>query len=139
MDGLWINSVLIMMMIAISFGPVSFRRRISAPRQSPMVTIAIPTFNRARHLRHCIKSALAQTYGNFEVLVSNNASTDTTHEVLNEFSDERLRYCPAAEQYWTTAELECLSRQCKGRLRRFFLSDDDRVSPFMICSYRRCP
>ena len=44
----------------------------------PLVTIAIPTFNRAALLRGCVQSALSQTYTNIEVLVSNNASTDDT-------------------------------------------------------------
>jgi glycosyltransferase involved in cell wall biosynthesis len=56
------------------------------------VTIAIPTLDRAEYLRLAIASALAQTYDNLEVLVSDNASTDHTSEVLTSLShDQRLR------------------------------------------------
>ena len=58
---------------------------------SPLITIAIPTFNRASWLGDCVLSALSQTYRNFEVLISDNASTDRTQEVLKQFSDPRVR------------------------------------------------
>ena len=57
----------------------------------PLVTIAIPMFNRASWLKECIISALAQSYLRFEILVSDNASTDKTAEVLKEFDDQRVR------------------------------------------------
>jgi hypothetical protein len=60
-------------------------------RNEPLVTIAVPTFNRASLLKRCITSALAQTYPRFEVLVSDNASSDDTAEVLRGFRCERLR------------------------------------------------
>ena len=64
---------------------------VSNDRSYPLVTIAIPTFNRASLLRECVRSALSQTYRHFEVLVSDNASTDETKEILGQFSDGRLR------------------------------------------------
>src|SRR5450759_2852582 len=77
----------------------SHRRKscASSPRvalyasREPLLTIAIPTFNRAGMLKDCILSALSQTYKNFEVIVSDNASTDETQEVLKSFCDRRLR------------------------------------------------
>ena len=59
--------------------------------ENPLVTIAIPTFNRASWLGDCVRSALSQSYRNIEVLVSDNASTDDTQSVLSEFPDPRLR------------------------------------------------
>ena len=54
---------------------------------SPAVTVVIPTFNRADDLRRCLKSLLAQTFGNFEVLVCDDGSTDVNGEVAREFAD----------------------------------------------------
>lgn len=108
--------------------PSSSRSVAPRPRlYSPMVTIAIPTFNRAPYLRRCIKSALAQAYENFEVLVSNNASTDSTCDVLNEFSDPRLRVIQQDTNIgllpnWNT----CLDNAAGEYV--VFLSDDDRLS-----------
>ena len=59
----------------------------------PLVTIAIPTYNRAdSYLPQSIKSALSQTYSNIEILVSDNCSTDNTESVVASFNDKRIRY-----------------------------------------------
>jgi glycosyltransferase involved in cell wall biosynthesis len=60
---------------------------------SPKISVLIPTYNRVNYLVEAIESALAQDYPNFEVLVSDNASTDGTEErVRKYFSDPRFRY-----------------------------------------------
>jgi hypothetical protein len=55
------------------------------------VSVCIPTYNYARYLPRAIESVLAQTYGDFELIVSDNASTDDTQAVLAGFSDPRIR------------------------------------------------
>lgn len=59
----------------------------------PLVTIAIPTFNRADgYLRDALQSAIAQTYPNLEIIVADNCSSDNTGEVVQAFGDQRVRY-----------------------------------------------
>lgn len=60
---------------------------------NPLVTIAIPTFNRADgSMLQTVQAALSQTYANVEVLVSDNASSDNTQELISAIDDPRLRY-----------------------------------------------
>jgi glycosyltransferase involved in cell wall biosynthesis len=100
----------------------------------PLVTIAIPTFNRAALLRACIQAALAQTYGNIEVLVSDNASLDDTGNVLREFNDKRLRVLRQETNIGLLPNWNaCLA--AAGGEYVFFVSDDDRISP---CLVERC-
>ena len=61
-------------------------------RPSPFFTIGIPTYNRAQYLRSALESALRQSYPHFEVIVSDNASTDETPDVVREFGDARVSY-----------------------------------------------
>jgi len=58
----------------------------------PKVTVCVPTYNRARHLASCLTSILAQTFPDFEVIVSDNCSPDDTGDVVRRFKDPRLRY-----------------------------------------------
>lgn len=48
----------------------------------PLISIIIPTYNRSQLLRRSVKQAFIHDYPNYEVIVSNNASTDKTAEVL---------------------------------------------------------
>lgn len=59
---------------------------------SPLVSIIIPSYNRANYLGQTIRSALSQTYDNFELLIVDDGSTDNTAEVVRAISSDRLRY-----------------------------------------------
>lgn len=52
-----------------------------------LVSICITSYNYGRYLRDAIESALAQTYPHIEVVISDNASTDSTREVLAEYKN----------------------------------------------------
>ena len=50
----------------------------------PLISILIPNYNYVRYVATAVDSALAQTYPNIEVVVSDNCSTDGAWELLNE-------------------------------------------------------
>ena len=60
----------------------------------PLVSIIIPTFNRAHLIGETLDSVLAQTYQNWECLVVDDGSNDSTPRILEKYSqlDERFRY-----------------------------------------------
>lgn len=63
------------------------------PRHNPKASILIPTFNQEQFIGSCIASALAQTYNNLEVIVSDDASNDKTEQIARRFLDDpRFRY-----------------------------------------------
>jgi glycosyltransferase involved in cell wall biosynthesis len=97
----------------------------------PFITIAIPTFNRAALLRNCVALALAQTHRNFELLVSDNASTDETGDVLRQFTDARLRVLRQERNIGLLSNWNACLAAAKGD---FFilLSDDDVIAPWML-------
>jgi glycosyltransferase involved in cell wall biosynthesis len=57
----------------------------------PIVSIVIPTYNRASDLKRALASVRAQTYDNWEALIVDNHSTDDTDEVVAAFDDPRLK------------------------------------------------
>ena len=99
--------------------------------ENPLVTIAIPTFNRASWLGDCVRSALSQSYRNIEVLVSDNASTDDTQRVLSEFRDPRLRIVTQTRNIGLMPNWNACLTAAKGE-HIVFLPDDDRMAPWMI-------
>ena len=63
----------------------------------PLVSICIPTYNRANFIAKAIDSALGQTYKNIEVIVVDNASTDNTEKIVKAYDDPRLKYVRNSE------------------------------------------
>jgi glycosyltransferase involved in cell wall biosynthesis len=59
---------------------------------APKVSVCIPTLNRREYLRQAIDSVLAQTFTDFEIVISDNASEDGTDEMVRSYSDSRIRY-----------------------------------------------
>lgn len=57
----------------------------------PLVSIMIPTYNQSEYITTTVQSALGQTYKNIEVIVSDDASTDNTPDVLGRLYDSRLK------------------------------------------------
>ncbi len=57
---------------------------------TPLVSIGMPVFNCARTVGSSIRSILAQTYENWELLVPDDGSTDSTLEVISSFGDPRI-------------------------------------------------
>lgn len=57
-----------------------------------LVTVIIPTYNHGKYINRCLRSVLEQSYKNFEIIVIDNNSTDNTEELINNFSDQRIKY-----------------------------------------------
>ncbi|MBI5739857.1 MAG: glycosyltransferase [Nitrospirae bacterium] len=98
-------------------------------KQPPLVSIGMPTYNRADgFLKGALRSALDQTYPDFELIVSNNCSTDHTEEVVKGFNDPRIRYFKQAVNIGSVPNSNfCLSR---ARGDYFLLHhDDDLIDP----------
>jgi glycosyltransferase involved in cell wall biosynthesis len=63
-------------------------------RAPPRISVTLPVFNGERYLAQAIRSILDQSYRDFELIVSDNASTDATEEICRSFEaqDRRVRY-----------------------------------------------
>ena len=60
------------------------------PPETPLISIIIPTYNRANLLPKAIQSILEQTYQNWELIIIDNYSDDGTKEVVDSFRDPRI-------------------------------------------------
>ncbi len=62
--------------------------------RSPRVTIGLPVYNGGPFIRDALDSLLAQTFSDFELIISDNASTDKTEQICRDYAkkDKRIRY-----------------------------------------------
>lgn len=96
-----------------------------------LVTIAITTHNRSGLLQRALRGALAQTYPKLEILVSDDASTDDTQELMEKVKDPRIRYVRIEKQVGIAGNLQNALGHATGE---FFmiLNDDDELEPKAI-------
>lgn len=98
------------------------------------VTIGIPTYNRAdRFLRPAIECALAQTWENLEIIVSDNCSTDNTKEVVCSYDDPRLRYVRQETNIGPNNNFNYCVNNAAGNYFLLF-HDDDAIDRDMVSS-----
>lgn len=90
----------------------------------PLVSIVIPTFNRASDLHRALSSVRAQTYSKWEVLVVDNHSKDNTDEVVRSFADARIGILKIHNNGIIATSRNLGVRQSRGEIIAFLDSDD---------------
>ena len=93
--------------------------------RSPTVSVIIPTHNRAHLVGRAIRSVLNQTYQDFEIIVVDDGSIDTTEKVVRRFDDDRIRYIRHGENKGGSAARNTGIKAAKGKYIAFLDSDDE--------------
>lgn len=57
---------------------------------APLISVVIPTYNRAKDLKRALISVISQSYQNWEVIIIDNNSSDNTDEIIRDFADQRI-------------------------------------------------
>lgn len=90
----------------------------------PLVTIAIPNYNYGRYLDDCIGSVLAQTYTDFELLISDNCSSDNSLDIINKYNDKRISYWVNDSNIGAYPNWDLLYSKAKGKYFKLLQADD---------------
>lgn len=93
-----------------------------------LVSVVLPTYNRARTLARAIRSILTQSYPHFELIVVDDGSKDNTVEVMAEFSDPRVIYHRLDRNQGAAAARNAGMRLARGEFIAFQDSDDEFLS-----------
>jgi glycosyltransferase involved in cell wall biosynthesis len=104
--------------------------------ENPYFSVVLPTRNRAKYLPFAVESVLNQTYGDFELVISNNDSSDNTEEIVKSLDDPRVRYIKtdktlSMDEHWDFA----LGHARGGFIT--FLGDDDAHSKIYLESIKK--
>lgn len=96
----------------------------------PLVSVTIITYNHEKYIGQAIQSVLAQSYRDLELVVVNDGSTDRTAEIINSFSDPRMRVFHQENRGPSLTANRALA-ECRGRYLAVMAGDDmlppDRV------------
>ena len=92
----------------------------------PRVSIGMPVYNGERFIRQSVESLLAQTYGDFELVITDNASKDGTEEVCRELEkkDKRVRYVRNVKNLGGPGNFRRVFALCNGELHKWSTADD---------------
>ena len=94
-------------------------------QSTPLVSIIIPTFNRAEVVQNAVRSCLVQTYKNIEVIVVDDASTDRTSQILVSISDSRVRYFQHSQNKGPAGARNTGIKNAHGEYLAFLDYDDE--------------
>jgi len=121
------------------------------------VSICLTTYNRASALPATIDSLLAQSFGNFELIISDDCSSDATESVCREYAarDPRIQYFRNSQNLRMPGNLNSAIRRCRGEyianlhdgdvyrpdlIEKWKAALDQQPNaPFVFNAYRWCP
>ena len=92
-----------------------------------LVSVILPTYNRAYLINRAVRSVLNQTYKDFELIIIDDGSIDNTEKVVNEFleKDKRIKYIQHEENKGAAAARNTGVKTAKGEYIAFQDSDDE--------------
>lgn len=90
----------------------------------PLVSVIMPAYNAESFIKKAIDSVLSSTYQNIELLIADDASTDNTINIINQFSDSRIKLFKNSTNYGYLKTWNYLMEKAKGAFICFCDADD---------------
>ncbi len=92
----------------------------------PLVSIGLPVYNGSNFIEDAIDSILGQTYSNIELIICDNASTDSTAELCRRYveSDARVSYYRQIKNLGAARNFNCAFNKSKGKYFKWASHDD---------------
>ena len=110
----------------------------------PLVSIGVPVFNGEEGLATALNSLLEQDYTNLEIIISDNASTDSTPEICEKFvlNDARVKYYRSEENLGVLFNFNRVFELSSGKFFMWAAHDDRREPSFVsacVEKMEQCP
>ncbi len=93
---------------------------------APKLTVGLPVYNGANYLAQSLDSLLGQSYADFELIISDNASTDDTAEICHEYArrDSRVSYFRQPRNVGLAPNHNFVADKARGELFKWASNDD---------------
>jgi glycosyltransferase involved in cell wall biosynthesis len=94
--------------------------------RAPRLTVGLPVFNGERYISQAIEALLGQSFEDFELIISDNASTDGTAGICQRYAgqDSRIRYFRQAQNLGLAPNHNFVAYRARGELFKWAASDD---------------
>ena len=101
--------------------------------QTPLISICMLCYNHEKFVAESIESILLQSYGNWELIIVDNASTDRSQQIIDQYAnrDDRIIFLPQRTNTFVSLGLNIAMRQAKGEYITL-LSADDNFKPHKL-------
>ena len=98
-----------------------------AARPEPTISFGLPVYNGALYLRRALDDILAQTYADFELIISDNASTDATAQIIREYArrDPRIRRYRQKLNIGVGNNWTFVAEQARGKFFKWVSANDE--------------
>ncbi len=102
-------------------------------REQPRISIGMPVYNGEPYLKEALDSLLAQTFDDFELIISDNASTDGTQETCRAYAakDKRIRYYRNEKNLGAAWNYNCVFELSTGEYFKWAAHDDVCAPEFL--------
>lgn len=119
--------------------------------RSDLISIIMTAYNASKYIAQAIQSIVNQTYTNWELIITDDESTDNTVDIIKSFGDTRIQYHTVKHAGHSSAKRSAFP-YCKGEYLTFFDSDDvahpqwlellykasvDNDCDVAVCSFKR--
>lgn len=106
---------------------------MDSKKLTPIVSIGLPIYNGEKLMRKAIQSILSQTFTDFEIIISNNASTDLTEQICKEYekNDYRIRYFHQKQYVNWVVNWDFVLEKAKGEYFVWIAADDSWEPTFL--------
>lgn len=92
----------------------------------PVVSIGMPVYNGEKYIKEALDSLLTQTFTNFELIISDNSSTDNTQEICQMYAtkDSRIKYIRQQKNIGVALNFEFVLNMAQAEYFTWAASDD---------------
>lgn len=94
---------------------------------NPLISVIIPVYNREKHIKNCLDIVISQTYKNLEIIVVNDGSTDSSVEIINQYSNKIILLEHQKNRGLSAARNTGIENATGKYIH--FMDDDDIINP----------
>ena len=102
--------------------------------RAPLVSVLIPVYNGEPFLAECIESVLAQNFADYELLISDDGSTDGSSAVIRRYAerDGRIRWWRNPRNLGIGGNFNACLKAARGEYLKYVLQDDKLLDPAVL-------